>query len=103
MFSPQFEDFELNLVEFDGEKYHVHLLIKLLHLKSLISFSHSLKGVSSRLIRKKKYLSFLACYGDASGLLLILLQVVGVHYFYFKQYIAQRIVMTGKNYYIRPL
>lgn len=48
-------DFEADLVEFDGEKYHVHLLITYPPKVSISRSVNSLKGVSSRLIRKKKY------------------------------------------------
>lgn len=78
-------DFEADLVEFDGEKYHVHLLITYPPKVSISRSVNSLKGVSSRLIRKKKYPSILSLLwrgGEIlSGLLLILLQVVGVHLF----------------------
>ena len=75
-------DFEADLVEFDGEKYHVHLLITYPPKVSISRSVNSLKGVSSRLIRKKKYLSIPSLlWGMLSGLLLILLQVVGVHLF----------------------
>lgn len=48
-------DFEAKLVECEGEKDHVHLLIEY-HPKVAISrLVNSLKGVSSRLIRKKNY------------------------------------------------
>ena len=75
-------DFEADLVEFDSEKYHVHLLITYPPKVSISRSVNSLKGVSSRLIRKKKYLSIPSLlWGMLSGLLLILLQVVGVHLF----------------------
>lgn len=48
-------DFEADLVEFDGEKYHVHLLITYPPKVSISRSVNSLKGVSGRLIRKKKY------------------------------------------------
>ena len=49
------KDFEAELVEFEGEYDHVHLLINH-HPKIAISkLVNSLKGVSSRLIRKKNY------------------------------------------------
>jgi putative transposase len=48
-------DFESELVEFDGEKDHVHLLINYPPKISVASLVNSLKGVSSRLIRKKNY------------------------------------------------
>ena len=50
-------DFEADLVEFDGEKYHVHLLITYPPNVSISRLVNSLKGVLSRLIRKKKYRS----------------------------------------------
>ena len=50
-------DFEADLVEFDSEKYHVHLLITYPPKVSISRLVNSLKGVSSRLIRKKKYRS----------------------------------------------
>ncbi len=51
-----FEDvcnqFEATLVEFDGEKDHVHLLIQYPPKLALSKLVNSLKGVSSRLLRK---------------------------------------------------
>ena len=48
-------DFEAELVEFDGEHDHVHLLVNY-HPKVAVSvLVNSLKGVSSRMIRQKKY------------------------------------------------
>lgn len=59
-------DFEADLVEFDGEKYHVHLLITYPPKVSISRSVNSLKEVSSRLIRKKKYPSILSLlWGDA--------------------------------------
>ncbi|WP_460175823.1 IS200/IS605 family transposase, partial [Turicimonas sp. TL08] len=52
--------FEADLVEFDGEKYHVHLLITYPPKVSISRSVNSLKGVSSRLIQKKKYPSILS-------------------------------------------
>ena len=49
------KDFEAELVEFDGESDHVHLLVKYPPKISISSLVNSLKGVSSRLIRKKDY------------------------------------------------
>lgn len=54
------QDFEAELVEFDGEKDHVHLLINYPPKVSVSRLINSLKGVSSRLIRKKRY----ACIQD---------------------------------------
>lgn len=48
-------DFESELVEFDGEDDHVHLLVNYPPKVSVSALVNSLKGVSSRLIRLKKY------------------------------------------------
>jgi len=48
-------DFNAELSEFDGEKDHVHLLINYPPTVSISKLVNSLKGVSSRLLRKKKY------------------------------------------------
>jgi len=48
-------DFEAELVEFDGEDDHVRLLVNYPPKVSISSLVNSLKGVSSRLIRKKNY------------------------------------------------
>jgi putative transposase len=48
-------DFESELVEMDGEQDHVHLLINFPPKVSISKLVNSLKGVSSRLIRKKDY------------------------------------------------
>ena len=48
-------DFDADLVECNGEKDHVHLLINYPPKIALSNLVNSLKGVSSRLIRKKKY------------------------------------------------
>ena len=47
------DDFESNLVEFEGEGDHVHLLIEYPPKVAVSKLVNSLKGVSSRLIRKK--------------------------------------------------
>jgi putative transposase len=55
IFSGVCKDFEAELVEFDGEHDHVHLLVNY-HPKTAVSnLVNSLKGVSSRMIRQKKY------------------------------------------------
>ena len=46
-------DFEAELMEFDGEDDHVHLLVNYPTKVSLSSLVNSLKGVSSRLLRKQ--------------------------------------------------
>ena len=48
-------DFEAELVEFDGEEDHVHLLINYPPKVAISTLVNSLKGVSSRMIRHKKY------------------------------------------------
>lgn len=48
-------DFEAALVEFEGEGDHVHLLVEYPPKVAVSRFVNSLKGVSSRLIRKKEY------------------------------------------------
>ena len=48
-------DFETELVEFDGEDDHVHLLVNYPPKVSISILVNSLKGVSSRLVRKKNY------------------------------------------------
>lgn len=60
IFASVCQDFEAELVEFDGEKDHVHLLINYPPKVSISRLVNSLKGVSSRLIRKKRY----ACIQD---------------------------------------
>ena len=55
IFSGVCNDFEAELVEFDGEQDHVHLLVNY-HPKVAVSvLVNSLKGVSSRMIRQKRY------------------------------------------------
>ena len=48
-------DFEAELVEFDGEDDHVHLLVNYHPKVAVSNLVNSLKGVSSRMIRQKKY------------------------------------------------
>ena len=60
IFASVCQDFEAELVEFDGEKDHVHLLINYPPKVSVSRLVNSLKGVSSRLVRKKRY----ACIQD---------------------------------------
>ena len=48
-------DFGSELVEFDGEDDHVHLLINYPPKVAVSSLVNSLKGVSSRMIRRKNY------------------------------------------------
>lgn len=60
IFASVCQDFEAELVEFDGEKDYVHLLINYPPKVSVSRLVNNLKGVSSRLIRKKRY----ACIQD---------------------------------------
>lgn len=59
-------DFEAHLAEFDGEDDHVHLLVNYPPTISISKLVNSLKGVSSRLVRKEKYPSVKnALWGNA--------------------------------------
>jgi putative transposase len=49
------KDFGAELTEFDGEGDHVHLLVNYPPTVAISKLVNSLKGVSSRLIRKMKY------------------------------------------------
>jgi putative transposase len=55
VFSQVCADFESQLVEFDGEDDHVHLLVNYPPKVSVSALVNSLKGVSSRMIRQKRY------------------------------------------------
>ncbi len=48
-------DFEAKLIECEGESEHVHLLVEYHPKVSVSKLVNSLKGVSSRLLRKKKH------------------------------------------------
>ena len=48
-------DFGAELVEFEGEKDHVHLIVNYPPKFSVSKLVNSLKGVSARLLRKKGY------------------------------------------------
>jgi len=48
-------DFEAELIELDGEDDHVHLLVTYPPKVAVSNLVNSLKGVSSRLVRKKNY------------------------------------------------
>jgi putative transposase len=52
IFSKVCEDFEATLVEMEGENDHVHLLIVYPPKLAISNLVNSLKGVSSRLLRK---------------------------------------------------
>ena len=49
------KDFGAGLVEFEGERDHVHLLVNYPPKISISKLVNSLKGVSARLLRKKAY------------------------------------------------
>ena len=55
IFSSVCRDFEADLVEFDGEDDHVHLLVNYPPKVTVSKLVNSLKGVSSHLIRKRDY------------------------------------------------
>ena len=55
IFSSVCLDFEAELIEFDGEDDHVHLRVNYPPKVSISKLVNSLKGISSLLIRKKKY------------------------------------------------
>lgn len=52
IFSDVCDDFESELIEFDGENDHVHLLVNYPPKVSISKLVNSLKGVSSRLIKR---------------------------------------------------
>ena len=55
IFTDVCNDFEAQLIEFEGEGDHIHLLVNYPPKISLSKLVGSLKGVSSRLIREKNY------------------------------------------------
>lgn len=55
IFSSVCDDFSAELIEFDGEDDHVHLLVCYPPKIAVSTLVNSLKGVSSRLIRQKNY------------------------------------------------
>jgi putative transposase len=55
MFASVCTDFAAERVAFDGEDDHVHLLVNYPPKVSVSTLVNSLKGVSSRMIRKKNY------------------------------------------------
>lgn len=57
IFTDVCKDFEAELVEFDGEDDHVHLLVNYPPKVAVSNLVNSLKGVSSRLLRKKNHAS----------------------------------------------
>ena len=57
MFASMCANFEAEMLEFDGEDEHVHFLVNYPPKVSVSNLVNSLKGVSSRMIRKKNYSS----------------------------------------------
>ncbi|EQD56181.1 transposase IS200-family protein [mine drainage metagenome] len=55
LFAQVCTDFEAQLIERDGEDHHVHLLVEDPPKVAVSNRVNSLKGVSSRMIRKKHY------------------------------------------------
>ena len=53
-FSSVCTDFDVELVEMDGERDHVHLLVNYPPTLSVSNLVNSLKGVSSRLLRRDR-------------------------------------------------
>lgn len=53
IFASVCDDFEAELVEFNGEQDHVHLLVTYPPKVAVSGLVNSLKGVSSRMIRKQ--------------------------------------------------
>ncbi len=66
IFSDVCTDFEATLVEFDGERDHVHLLVHYPPKVAVSRLVNSLKGVSSRLLRAKNYPSIRAALWGGS-------------------------------------
>jgi putative transposase len=59
-------DFEAQLVEFEGEQDHVHLLVNYPPKIAISRLVNSLKGVSSRLLRKQGHISILKHFWGGS-------------------------------------
>ena len=92
VFAKVCSDFEVQLVSFEGERDHVHLLVNYPPQVSVSKLVNSLKGVSSRRLRqdcpevakhywKKKVLWSPSCFASSCG---------GAPLELIKQYIAQQ-------------
>ena len=66
IFSKVCKDFEATLIEVNGEDDHVHLLVTYPPKVAIAKLVNSLKGVSSRLIRSKRYRSVERSLWDGS-------------------------------------
>ena len=58
------KDFNAELVEMNGERDHVHLLVNYPPSVSVSKLVNSLKGVSSRMLRKQSQARFERCFGS---------------------------------------
>ena len=58
------KDFNAELVEMNGERDHVHLLVNYPPNVSVSKLVNSLKGVSSRMLRKQSQARFERCFGS---------------------------------------
>ena len=58
------KDFNAELVEMNGERDHVHLLVNYPPSVSVSKLVNSLKGVSSRMLRKQSQTRFERCFGS---------------------------------------
>jgi putative transposase len=81
IFSHVCQRFQSELVQCDGENDHVHLLINYPPTCPVSRLVNSLKGVSSRLIRRQTILLSSRLFGEKIfGLQAILQVLVGVHH-----------------------
>jgi putative transposase len=55
IFAEVCQDFDAEMIEFEGEHDHVHLLVNYPPKVAIARLVNSLKGVSSRLLRQKDY------------------------------------------------
>lgn len=58
------KDFNAELVEMNGERDHVHLLVNYPPSVSVSKLVNSLRGVSSRMLRKQSQARFERCFGS---------------------------------------
>ena len=58
------KDFNAELVEMNGERDHVHLLVNYPPNVSVSKLVNSLKGVSSRMLRKQSQAGFERCFNS---------------------------------------
>jgi putative transposase len=66
IFSSVCSKYESELKEFDGERDHVHLLVYYPPKVAISKLVNSLKGVSARMLRQKKYPSIVkALWGES--------------------------------------